>query len=310
MNDLAQAFMKNNYYYCYLKGRLEKAADAGFSDGTLVVGSSHGLCGIDESVIGSAVNCSMHSQDIYYDYKCIEFVLEQSKNDKSFNRCILVMGYYIPYQDLSLSKRARTEMISRTYYPIFQDAHNWVDAVAFDHWYFNTGVNEEIRKDIEQKAIDLSKKYPFYLDGIMQRKPLYDFGGKTWEELELIQRENYGHMRADVHNSIEQHKDSYIENQKITQDLVWLLKKYDVEPIVVITPFTEEYCNCISETMKRGLYKMMNSVGIETIYDFNQDKYRGIFDASCFIDTDHLNEKGSVIFSKLLNRHITQGGKA
>lgn len=309
MTDLTVEFMKKNFYYYYLKGRLEKAA-ACFSNGTLVVGSSHGLCGIDESIMSATVNCSMHSQDIYYDYKCIEFVLAHSKYVRTFDRCILVMGYYIPFQDLSLSKRARLEMISRTYYPIFYDAHNWERAEEFDHWYFNKEINEKIKNEVEHRAVDLSKKYSFYAPETMSRKPLYDFGGKTWEELESYKRETYGHMRANVHNSIEQHKDSYIENQRIIQGLIGLLKKNYIKPIVVITPFTKEYCTFISESMKYDLYNMMNSAGIEIIYDFNQDKYHSIFDASCFTDTDHLNEKGSVILSELLNIYIAQEAKA
>ncbi len=136
MTDLAREFMKQNFFYTHLKGRLEKGREACFGNGTLVVGSSHALCGIDESVIPETVSCSMHSQDIFYDCLCVKEVLGKLMDGCHYDNCFIVMGYYIPFQDLSLSKYSRGAFISRTYYPIFHDAHNWNNPVIYDHWHF------------------------------------------------------------------------------------------------------------------------------------------------------------------------------
>ena len=59
MTDLAREFMKQNFYYTHLKGRLEKGYEADFKNGLLIVGSSHALCGIDESKMTETVVSAM-----------------------------------------------------------------------------------------------------------------------------------------------------------------------------------------------------------------------------------------------------------
>lgn len=44
--------------------------------GTLVTGSSYALASISESCFTNCINCSMHSQDLYYDFLCAQNVLE------------------------------------------------------------------------------------------------------------------------------------------------------------------------------------------------------------------------------------------
>lgn len=79
----------------------------------------------------NAINCSMHSQDLYYDFLCAKRVIEKTAQ---FKRCFIVFGYYIAYQDLSLSQGLRNSAIAPVYYPIFGDAHNWAAPVAVDIW--------------------------------------------------------------------------------------------------------------------------------------------------------------------------------
>ena len=69
LSRLADQFLLRNYDCLYLRAMLDKCASAP-EGSTLIVGSSHALNGIQESAWHYAVNCSMHSQDIYYDYVC------------------------------------------------------------------------------------------------------------------------------------------------------------------------------------------------------------------------------------------------
>ena len=300
MSNIAEEFMKQNFYYTYLKGRLEKGQEQLFKEGTLIVGSSHGLCGIQESVWPEAINCSMHSQDIFYDCLCIKRVLDGKSLETTYKKCFLIMGYYMPFQDLSLSKRARTEMISRTYYPIFRDAHNWEDVEEYNHWNFNSSLPENMKEIYEKEAVNISKQLPFYSEKTMARKSLYDFGGRSWKELSNDEKKRFGSERAKVHNLIEEHKESYSENLELLVDMVDYLRSKKIQMTTVVAPYTREYCKNISYTMRDSFFNMMEQAKVPTVIDFNDEKYRDRFEDSCFMDMDHLNEKGSMIFSKLL----------
>ncbi len=300
MSDLGREFMKQNYYYTYLKGRLEKARESRFEKGVLIAGSSHALCGINESIFGEAVNCSMHSQDIYYDCLCVRNVLDDLPDTCSFKTCILIMGYYIAFQDLSLSKYSRAAMIERTYYPIFHDAHNWEDPTIYDHWKFAPPLSSDEKIRYEKEALELSKKYPFYSDQTVQQKTMYDFGGRTWKELSDEEKDEFGRQRGDSHNYLEAHTDSYTENVGLLKDMVKYLEDRYVRMIVVVTPFTKEYRKYVSPTMKDACFRMMEEAKVTEILDFNDEKYANDFDEADFKDTDHLNEKGGDKLSDIL----------
>ena len=76
MDMMTERFLKNNYNYCYLKGRIEKAFESDCRNGKLIVGSSHALYGIQEKLLDEAVNCSMFSQDVFYDCLSVRACLE------------------------------------------------------------------------------------------------------------------------------------------------------------------------------------------------------------------------------------------
>ncbi len=77
ISQLAAQFLFRNYDFLWLRTMLEQAADTKACGATLITGSSHALNGIRESCWNSAYNCSMHSQDIYYDFQCARRVLER-----------------------------------------------------------------------------------------------------------------------------------------------------------------------------------------------------------------------------------------
>lgn len=105
-----EQFLKKNYNYLWLKTMLEKGRQVSdYADATLITGSSHALNGVKETVWKNAVNCSMHSQDIYYDFLCAQTVIEGTAQ---FKRCFIVFGYYIAYQDLSRSQGMRDCIVS------------------------------------------------------------------------------------------------------------------------------------------------------------------------------------------------------
>lgn len=299
-------FLARNYDYLWLRTMLSQAAGAKTDGSTLITGSSHALNAIQESCWKSAFNCSMHSQDIYYDFLCARRVLDAAGRGR-FARCFIVMGYYIAYQDLSLSKISRETMIKNVYYPIFRDAHHWQTPTQRDLWdwaSFDVSAGssltpEGIKAACEEAAAHKLLKYGSYFSPLRARGSYFNLGGLTWAQVPPADRLDMGKRRAEEHNRAFQHKESFEENKKILQEFVRYLYSRDVQPIVVITPFTPEYNQFVLPQMKAGVEELVESVPEEVYYvDFNQ--LEELFDPADFMDTDHLSAAGAQKASAML----------
>ncbi len=294
--ELSLKYLKKNYDYTWLKTMLLKGHKVVKKTGsTLITGSSHALYGFDERMWCNAVNVSMHSQDIYYDYLCARKVIENSNHQ--ITKCFIVLGYYIAYQDLSLSKVMREKMIGKVYYPIFNDAHNWKEPFSIDRWKEIGNYTDQIKNTCEDMAI-IGMYDSTYFNDIRKRGCVFDFGQKRWAELESEERDFYGKERAEMHNKVMKHSKSLGENIRIMREYINYLYKENIRPIVVVTPFTKEYNCYVNLEMKSALINMLNECSKKIDFvDFNESD---LFDVTDFMDTDHLSENGATKVSKIL----------
>lgn len=298
MSQFATQFFSRNYDYLWLRTMLEQAGSTKTSGSTLITGSSHALNGIKESCWKSAFNCSMHSQDIYYDFQCARRVLNTAPKGQ-FTRCFIIMGYYIAYQDLSRSKVSRETMIANVYYPIFRDGHNWKSPSQRDLWDGIGDLPDTIMALCEQAAAQKLLEYGTYYSEIRPRGTLFDLKGRTWAQVPERERLAMGRIRTADHNKIFQHKESFEENKQILGEFVRFLYDCDVQPIVVITPFSPEYNRFVLPQMKDGVLELLDSVPLDVHYvDFNQAL--DLFAPADFMDTDHLSENGAEKVSSIL----------
>ena len=79
--NYAYKFLKENYDYLWLKSRVLLGKQNNNNVTTLITGSSHALNGIDVNCFNGAINCSMHTQDLYYDYACAKEILKEKNNN-------------------------------------------------------------------------------------------------------------------------------------------------------------------------------------------------------------------------------------
>lgn len=299
INHLASRFFAANYDYLWLKAMLGKGRATTIPGSTLITGSSHALNGICEKVWKNAVNCSMHSQDIYYDFQCARYVISSTRGESYFEKCFIVMGYYIAFQDLSLSKVSRESMISRIYYPIFQDAHNWNKPVLHDPWTPFGDVPAQIKNACERAAEKKILELGTYYTDYRPRGCYFNLKGRSWSQVPEEERIALGAYRAEEHNRIFQHKESLEENKEILREFVRFLYSHNVTPIVVITPFTEGYNRCLLKKMKEGVLELLDSVPEDVHYvDFNEAL--NLFAPADFMDTDHLSAAGAEKMSAIL----------
>jgi len=298
VSEIATQFFSRNYDYLWLKTMLNQAASTKIPGSTLITGSSHALNGIQESCWKNAFNCSMHSQDIYYDFQCARRVLKNAPKGR-FARCFIIMGYYIAYQDLSRSKVSRETMITNIYYPIFGDAHNWESPVHRSLWTGLGDIPEPTKLLCEQVAAQKLLEYGTYYSEIGPRGTLFDLKGRAWAQVPEPERLAMGQYRAQDHNKIFQHKESLEENNQLLKRFVQFLYERDVQPVVVITPFSPAYNRFVLPEMKAGVLELLDGVAQDVHYvDFNQAPE--MFEPEDFMDTDHLSASGAEKVSRIL----------
>lgn len=296
LSQIANQFLLRNYDYLYLRTMLEKCASAP-EGSTLIVGSSHALNGIQENAWHHAINCSMHSQDIYYDYRCAQRAI-LSAGKRRFERCFIIMGYYIAYQDLSRSKVSRETVISNVYYPILGDARHWESPTGHDPWDGFVEIPEPIKTVCEQATVQKIMEYGTYYTDIRPRGTYFDLKDRTWAQVSPGERRAMGQARAESHNKSFQHKESFEENKAVFQDFIRFLYEQEVTPIVVVTPFTPEYNRYVLPEMKAAVPALLDDVAEDVHYvDFNQGD---LFTPEDFMDTDHLSALGAEKVSKIL----------
>lgn len=297
ISSIANQYLTVNYDLVWLKAMLKKGQSVNFG-GTLVTGSSHALNGISEKYINNCVNCSMHSQDIYYDFLCAKNILEKAKV-KAYDRCFVIMGYYIPFQDLSKSTVMRNMVISPVYYPTFGDAHNWEEPSMVDPWRYAMDTPEEARKICEMLAEQLILQKGTYYSDLKERKSFFNLGHKKWWELSEEEMDAYGKERATSHNKMVVHEASFAENCEILKDYVKLLQLNEIVPAIIVTPFTPAYNKYIDGRYREAIMEMLDKVeGTIHYIDFNESD---MFENTDFMDTDHLNVYGANKVSTILN---------
>ena len=90
-----------------------------------------------------------------------------------------------------------------------------------------------------------------------------------------------------------------MENKQILQNFIRFLYEHEVQPIVVVPPFTPEYNRFILPDLRAGLEELLESVPEDIEYvDFNQ--IEGIFEPADFMDAHHLSDTGAEKVSRIL----------
>ena len=291
------SFLKENQDYLWLKTRVHMGKETHCKNTTLITGSSHALNGVDVQCFENAINCSMHTQDIYYDYVAAKTIIDAGNANK-FSRCYIVLGYYIAFQDVSRSENVGHSLIRKIYLPLYKDVHNWTGEIDYNLWESIPCVrDEEMRKKIEEESFGIMMRRKQYYSDLRARRSLFDFCGKEWKNISPEAKEEYGKLRAQTHNKLKKHKESFLENQAILLEYISFLDNMGIRPIILIPPFTDSYNKYVDREMKDSSIEMIKASGVKDLLDINDFDF---FSDADFLDTDHLNARGAYKMSCIL----------
>ena len=306
LKDSVLQYVVANYDYCYLDAMHEKNRTEGTEN--IIVGCSHAMYGISERKISkNVINFSIASQDLYYNYKHIQKAIEEGKC--KIKRCIINIGYYGLYQDVSLSKSWEYAQLYRVYYPLFTDTHNfhgegklyeW-EKIKFDR---NAYDMETVRKFCQECARGLFMEESSYFGSMKSRKSNIIRQDIIWNELDEKIKEQEALRRMRDHNRLKKYVQSYEENCALLREMTDYLNQKNIITVFAIFPFTGWYNQYIDAEYKNEIYNLLNSLPVPVEF-WDMNDYTGVFDDSDFLDTDHLNDKGAEKASLLLDDYIS-----
>ncbi len=304
LQNIAYRYCMNNYDYCYLSAMHHKNRTEGTK--TIITGSSHSMNGIIESVFTDRpINFSISSQDLFYDYQHIRKAVKEGL--LKIETCIVTLGYYTLYQDLSLSLTWGRQLIPRVYVPLFDEPHHLplpyaaeydrYQALDYDREKYPDSVIRSLCEEWPQNAFT---QWASYYNPLLSREhnsKLF-LDGYVWQEMSAQERESVARKRAEEHNRHSKYLTSRLENGLLLGELVHFLTEEKIRPIFVIFPFSAAYNQHINPEFRKDIYGALDSL-LEPV-EFLDMNDLGAFDDTDFVDADHLNMHGAEKASHIL----------
>lgn len=242
---------------------------------SVVMGLSYSLRGIDFNRLSlNALDFSWHGLDLYYNYKSLE-VLLCNIDIRTINTALLVFPFYYFNYDMSRSLYQFTTgqiLACRG----FQDWHNAAfvqNQEIYDYWICDKLFGEKFWKYRNWKKISEKNESIMAGGGVKLPGLWKNFYQDTWKENEKIMKNILGQMK----------------NIRIL---------FIIPPVYVDVIEKEEikFFDKMKERFLFSIKKFQPEYEFE-IYDFSQE----ISDISCFYDFTHLNEKGRLKFTEIIN---------
>ncbi|AVQ44398.1 TPA: chemotaxis protein [Clostridium sporogenes] len=249
----------------------------------LATGISYTNMGLREDILNrKCFKFSIGSQDIYYDYNIVNYIIENYKQKaKDLKYVIIGLSYYSFQYDMSLSTMKNKVIL---YYEVLKKKHHFIEV---EDLYNEYETNKNIADKIFYKNKDDSYiiKWDIPVFGDIQHKELI---GKVQAEIDC--KKNYP-------KTVE-------ENKEIFRKYLKLLKENNIKPILVVFPASKYYVKYFSEEIEKEFKSIITNFMED--FDFQYIDYfkSNLFNDEDFSDTSHLNPKGAEKFTNMLNEKI------
>ena len=297
MQKCAYDIFFDNYDYYWLKYTF--AAGVKNNATALLAGHSLPRFGVNDFKIKGLINLSFLSQDFYYSELIIKKALEEIPSLKTV---ILGTSYVAPFLDLSKARnRGEIARVINVYDKYFHDIHN-MDPETYES---SIGERAEYDREVEKAVFELYKeRKDNYFCRERDRQSLSDI---DWSrEMPDKDRVDLIISRVKYHNRLLEHKETYEENRGILERISNICASKNVRLLIVVFPSNRYYRKYISPSFKDRFMQPVERIlgGNTSLTDlYDSDEFDSVYD---FVDTDHLNDKGSdkmtAILREILDR--------
>lgn len=296
------AFKKyiKSYEYNFLKNAINEAKNNNIN--SIIVGSSYSRKGIEEGLLKEkAINLSLPSQDLYY--SCL-IAKEIIKANKSVKNVYIGTGYYSFHHDLSKSSYGELKRIYSIYNPIFKDTHNCKeDNILIDNfkfYKFEEVFDLDKMDEVFMNIIYQSLESKYYNETVKREDTKINTNESSeWNTIIDNDKINYCKQRASQHNKLIKYEETYLENIAILDSFISFCNENNVIPILLLFPGSKYYNEYLDYRYEEKYMKALNEIkGTIHFLDFTKDN---LYDESDFLDMDHLNLKGAIKTSDIIN---------
>jgi hypothetical protein len=271
--------------YVILKDNLKKKEYRG-----IIVGMSYVQRGINQERLKWATVCmAAPSQDLYFDYEMLKYILGQ-KTSSQVKFCIMEVAPYELWYDMSLSKE--TMVRSVYYYPQVKSMHHFcmqTEAIADyerDHTIYEQVLQDDL---IDMEFEELRKK-----EHREDETDVNVWAQTNWDESTI---------KAEVEHVFDKpYEATFKENREILENMVADLIDREILPIIVTPPFPAVFKKYMDQSKRERTGEVLRSLSEKyaklLVLDYLDDPD---FDEYYFSDWSHLNYWGSNLLSDKLN---------
>jgi len=253
-------------------------------------GSSHGLYGFDYNDIEDkrCFNFAMSSQVLSYDLRIMEYYAEHLEEGAT----VFIPISYFSFFGIPEEQGEQFSSKNRRYYqflPKEKIKQFNIKEYFLERFFPSLTVNERLFKDL------------FSQKEIVDRRDVRVDSDSVSED---VKRSYQRHIVEDKLDDKGQRIYNYEEIMALYK-MIELCKEYNVEPILVTTPYLSEYQNEVEsndplffEDFNGIIEKVIKDTGVRYC-DYSRDE-RFVRNYPLFSDGDHLNREGACLFTKLL----------
>lgn len=301
--NIASQYILNNYDYCYLSAMHTKNRVTGAK--TIIAGMSYTRNGIVDANLADTINFSSSSQDLYYSFQHIKKAVDEGK--QKIETCIINIGYYSLYWDLSYSKHESWK-IKSTHYPILGKAHHCSIEGVYDRWE-NVVYDKNIFKGnwLREFACEWAENFfqeeSTYYGSLKTRES--DSGlGKIWNALPEDVRRKVAALRTYDHHRLKVHEHTRQENADLLKEITEYLFQRQITPVFLIMPFTTYYNELINKEYKEDILSLLEELPYPVEF-LDMNDYLDMFDNNFdFLDDEHLSLQGALRATDLLSEFL------
>jgi hypothetical protein len=252
----------------------------------LVLGSSHALYGIDPGQFSlRGYNLSNSSQTLYYDVRLTEKYLDEMPVLKAV---IIPVSYFSLWYQLEDTKDAWRAYFYKKFWEIGSPEIRAMDVENFSYimlyspeiaWFY-------AKRGFHDKNVTGSVRPNGWI-------------AATRHEVDQL-NDSLAKVRVELHDRVHFENRLY-KNIRDLENLIAVLKKRNIVPIIITTPVSELYAKFAKPEVVLKNDEILNKLAQRTnirYFNYFSDKR---FLLSDFNDNDHLNPHGAVKLSKILN---------
>ncbi len=271
--------------YGYSLKRFQEA-DTTYNIDLLFVGSSHSYRSFDPKIFElnniSTFNLGSSQQTPINSYYLLEEYLPQMKPKKVFIECfwrvLQVKDKGIESSlDLVSNKRLSLETLKMV-------------AKSDNHLVYNAFIYQFINRIFNPLSTEKQNNIPYN-----------NYKGRGYVE-------STRELKIQTLNSLKEHAWTYKDHQlRYLQKCIEICKKFKAEPVLVMTPVTEEFLNSATNhpELFQRLRELANSNGV-MLLNYNDNFYSKLNSLEHFYDPNHLNYQGVTLFSEALIKDIVR----